>query len=434
MNFIIKVISNVIIYYLLLRYLNLKYRKRKNNLFCILFFFICILIVSCINLCDIPVLNLVSNLFFYNLFGYLFYDWHEIKEFLKDLIYFMILVLADSVCFFMTGLLYDNFGIQLVIFRTLASSILLILISFLANKIIMRTKINEIPYTEIIIFFMISLFNLLLILLVSAKYDYIINDSNKSFILLIVVGIVCVDLIIIHYLDYINKSYEMKKELISEQKHADLIIQHYKDLKKSNNETRHLIHDFKNHFQVVCAAYENGNEQLANKTISDFNFAYENVRNKYETGSDILNIILNEKFKMAVTNDIDFDFKQQQFDLSFISDFDMITIFGNLLDNALEANNQINISKNKFIHVSIYKVKEMAVINIANSCNNIISFNKKQIISSKNKNRGYGIQNIRKTIQKYDGDFLINISGNICDVIVSIPCLIKKADEISLIS
>ena len=53
-------------------------------------------------------------------------------------------------------------------------------------------------------------------------------------------------------------------------------------------------------------------------------------------------------------------------DLSFISDIDIITIFGNLYDNAIEAN--ICDFDYKYINTSIYQIKQTIIIRIENSC------------------------------------------------------------------
>lgn len=421
MIYIIRIISNLVIYYLLLHYLSTKYKYRRSKGFVNTIYFVGILLVSFINIYNIPMINLLSSLLLYNLLSYLLFSYHEIKEYFKDAIFYLILVFADSICFFITGLIYDGFGIKMIIFRSLASSIILIFVSVFTNKTILNTKIKNVPYTEIVIFFIITFFNLILILLLSAEYDYISNYFGEIFISFIVIGIVFIDLVIIHYLDYINKTHEMRNDLILEQKHADLVYQHYQDLSSSYEETRKLIHDFKNHFQIVCSAYASDNEELAKKTIDQFNLAYEKVKIKYKTGSDVLDIILNEKYKIACKEKIQFDFKQQFIDLSFISDFDMITIFGNLLDNAIEANDYQDCNTCKFINLKIYKIKEMIVINLINSCNNTISYENDKLVSSKNEKRGFGIINVKKTIDKYDGNFSIIVENYICTIIISIP-------------
>lgn len=421
MIYIIRILSNMVIYYLLLHYLSTKYKYRKSKIFINVTYFVGIILISFINIYNIPMINLLSSFVLYNLLSYLLFCYHDVKEYFKDIMFYLILVFADSICFFITGIIYDGLGIKMLIFRSLASSVILIFISIFANKTILQTKIKNIPYTEILIFFIITFFNLILILLLSVEYDYISNYFGEMFISFIVVGIVFIDLVIIHYLDYINKNYEMKNELILEQKHADLVYQHYQDLKFSYEETRKLIHDFRNHFQIICSAYASGNDLLAKQTIEQFNLAYEKVKIKYKTGSDILDILLNEKYKIACNAKIQFAFNQQFIDLSFISDFDMITIFGNLLDNAIEANDFQDCNLSKFINLKIYKIQEMIVLNLTNSCNNTISYEKDKLVSSKNKKRGFGLINVKKTIEKYDGNFSIKIENYECNIIISIP-------------
>lgn len=422
MIYIIKLITNFVIYYIFIQYFNLKYKLRVKRKYIFLLLISFVMIFSLINLVNIPVYNLLSSFLFFNLLSYILFESHSKNEYFKDSIFYILLVLVDSVCYFLIGLIYNGFAIDMVVYQSLASSILLFFIGFLASKIILRTEKMDIPYTEIFIFLIITLFSLLLILFFSAKYNYLIEFTNEQTILFFVIGIAVNDLIIIHYLEYINKNYEMKEQLIAEQKHIDLINQHYEDIKKSYEDTRKLVHDFNNHFQVICAAYESGNKELAEETISQYNIVYNNIKMQYITGSDILDIIVNEKSRRAKDLNIIFKFRQQQVDFSFIENFDLITIFGNLLDNAIEANEFQYKDIEKFIDVKIYKVNSMLVIKVDNSCKGQVVLKNSKLISTKSKNRGLGISNIIKSVKKYNGDLSTKLDQNIFYVVISIPC------------
>lgn len=140
---------------------------------------------------------------------------------------------------------------------------------------------------------------------------------------------------------------------------------------------------------------------------------------KYKSSSEILDMILYDKEREANKHNICFDFKMEIIDLSFISDIDIITIFGNLYDNAIEAN--ICDFDYKYINTSIYQIKQTIIIRIENSCINHLSYSGRKIKSTKNNHSGLGLNNIKRKLENYDGFFNISIQDNKCIVIISIP-------------
>lgn len=419
MNIYVYLFSNFIIHYILLKYLNHKYQLRKSKNYMIIIFVICITIISFVNLLGISILNLIVSLISYLLYGYAFFELHLFKDYMQDFLFFFLLILIDSLCFFITGVFYKELAIQLTIFRIIFSSILLLFLDTLITRVIKNIKTDNIPRFEWIIFLLSSIFSLFIIFILSKGYDVIKSQINEFIVFFLAIGVILIDIVIIHYLDYINKTFEVEKQLIDEKRQQELLYQHYLDIKKSNHETRELIHDIKNHIQTICSAYAINNTSLVEKLINQFNVSYEKVKIKYKTGSDILDIILNDKYYVFKTKKIDFKFKSQKVDLSFIKEFDMITIFGNLLDNSIEANESV--LGHKWIELFIYKVNNMLIIKNVNPCTNTIIEDKNTIISTKNSKRGYGISNIKKAVNHYSGDFYISIKDNKCTTLIIVP-------------
>ena len=114
---------------------------------------------------------------------------------------------------------------------------------------------------------------------------------------------------------------------------------------------------------------------------------------KYQSSSEILDIILMDKEKESEKNQIQFDFKMEIVDLSFISDMDIITIFGNLFDNAIEANE--NDEKNKYISTIIYQINETLIIRMENSCINLLKQTLNKIESTKASKKSCEFDNIK---------------------------------------
>lgn len=94
----------------------------------------------------------------------------------------------------------------------------------------------------------------------------------------------------------------------------------------------------------------------------------------------------------------------------FIEMIDITSIFSNLIDNAIEACNNINDKDiNKYITIKSTFIKGYYVIRCENSkMNKIIVKNNKIFTTKKDKFfHGLGIENIKSSVKKYDGELKI---------------------------
>lgn len=97
-----------------------------------------------------------------------------------------------------------------------------------------------------------------------------------------------------------------------------------------------------------------------------------------------------------------------------INDFDLCVIFGNLLDNALEACQKMPAGSNRFMKVHAHMVKKCLLIEVANS-----------MVPSGNQKDGIGLRNVRETAKKYNGTLQITTQDNIFRVSILLapaPC------------
>lgn len=412
-NFFVYGVSSGIINYLLFKELLINYELKKSKIETFILITLFTIMVTSVNLLKIPLLNLLTTLISYIFLKILLFNIPVLDEFGKDLINFFILVFLDSLSFFLSGLLYAD---NIAYFRTLTSSIIVLLLNTFLFSIFRYSRIEKIPKFEAILFLFISLFNVLLIYIFSLNY-FQMNKKYKILVLFIILGLVCITAIIFHYLEYINKNHELQNKIKLGKLEMKMMVQHYHDTKIQYQETRKLIHDFKNHMYALSLAYENNKIDLARSILQQFSEQCDNKKIKFITGSDILDIILNDKLLRCKELSIKFSFKTDGINLSWIKEFDIITIIGNLLDNAIEANTNEKIS-NKYIEMKLYQKNDMAVIKIKNSCNNHLKKINQVVYSTKKGHSGYGIENVKRTVEKYDGTFDIEIKESTCIVVI----------------
>ena len=126
-----------------------------------------------------------------------------------------------------------------------------------------------------------------------------------------------------------------------------------------------------------------------------------------DTNHSIVNAILNSKMREGKKKGIVFIVKINELKDICISDVDVVTILSNLLNNAMEACEQC---KDKLIKVKFVKESEKIIISVENAMKKEPVVIDGNYITSKIKDKdmhGIGIENILRTVEKYNGSYAI---------------------------
>lgn len=416
-NMLVYIITNGITVFILLNYLSERYQRKYNKHLYIVIFVIYLVCITIVNSLNTAILNLIFNFTIFITLDVIGYKKETIADYFRDIIYFFIHIFLDSIAYFLAGIIYYPHE-KIYIFRNLSASVVLLLSNMVVKKYLFQTEINNLPKKEILIYLIITVFCIFLIYTLSKDYDFLKDQFSKGIIIFIVIGQILIDLMIYYYLNFVGVSYKMNQLTIESNKRLALKNEYYKDLKKNYEENRKIIHDIKNYIDVLDKIYNTYSGKY-NSLKSQIIEKLDEQKIKYNSGSEILDIILADKDKKAFDKNIIFQFRMEILDLSFISEIDMITIFGNIYDNAIEANETVN--QNKYITTVIYQVNKMLIIRVQNSCNNYMKLSGNVVKSTKSGHSGLGITNIKNAIDKYDGIFNIDIIENRCTVLISIP-------------
>ena len=138
----------------------------------------------------------------------------------------------------------------------------------------------------------------------------------------------------------------------------------------------------------------------------------------YEYNSICENVVVDSIIKNTIeickSDNINFSYNISIGQDIIIKNIHLYIIFNNLLDNAIEACNNIqNREINKYINLNATVVNWNLVCSIENSKINKVEVDKHMKFKTLKKdkiNHGIGIENLKITISKYDGiiDFMIN--------------------------
>lgn len=130
---------------------------------------------------------------------------------------------------------------------------------------------------------------------------------------------------------------------------------------------------------------------------------YDGIMN---TGNEALDVILTEKSMKAQAGGITLSVIADGKALSFLSDAEIYSLFGNAIDNAMEATGKISDPAKRFISINVQRTNGFVLVCVKNSYEGEIAFDRKGIPETTKENKlyhGYGIKSINYITEKHDG-------------------------------
>lgn len=169
---------------------------------------------------------------------------------------------------------------------------------------------------------------------------------------------------------------------------------YYEEKMRDEERIKEIYHDMKNHLLLLEEEWGEKNS-TGIKNLRKEIAQYENY---YRTGNKFVDIILKDKFSKAAEYGIHIEDSVELIDIDFIEPLDFSTVFGNLLDNAIEACRLIEEPEKRQIFISSKRENNILVISIKN---NKVNGNSKNI--PKKVIHGYGLANVTAAVHKYGG-------------------------------
>ena len=190
--------------------------------------------------------------------------------------------------------------------------------------------------------------------------------------------------------------YELMKEKEKYSKESMEII------KRSNEELREFKHDLKNYLLPLQEAMETMPQSEMAKVWEKINQKIEDVQTLIQTGNSYVDSMINTKITLARSEKVDVKCTILS-KMEGIDDLEFCSVFGNLMDNAIEAERKVTEKKEIIIFVEekmgylrleIQNKIEKSVLNENSSLNT----------TKKDTSRhGIGHKSIKRTMQKVGG-------------------------------
>ena len=191
------------------------------------------------------------------------------------------------------------------------------------------------------------------------------------------------------------------------------------DLKEQLEIANHIIREENKQFQqskqnielinIKCHDLKHQIKNLMNKKMNDDELKeITNIINVYDSsiksGNEVLDIVLTEKMLECNTKSIYFTCVINGKKLNFMKENDVYSLFGNALDNAIEASMALEKDR-RVISLTSEEKNNLLIITLKNYTNQEPVFVDDMPITTKgNKNyHGFGTKSIKRIVEKYNG-------------------------------
>lgn len=239
------------------------------------------------------------------------------------------------------------------------------------------------------------------------------EDLTESKVITSVILLIVTNVTAFYLYDSLARNYIKHSKFVILQQEKELYNKQYEIMQNSTEELQKFRHDINNHFLAIyellsSEKYEDAKKQLINLTnLTKDKIIFSNSGNIIIDGlincklHNILKENIKIKTEIAVPKELNIDTT------------DIVTIIGNLLDNALTAIDSTE--KEKMLIIKIAFNKQRLIIHMSNSFSGDIICRNGKIITSKQEHwqHGYGLSNISRTVDKYNGYMETNYTESI---------------------
>lgn len=193
---------------------------------------------------------------------------------------------------------------------------------------------------------------------------------------------------------------------------------------KISKETMEIVnvkyHDLKGQIEELEKIVSKGDME---QSLADLRRQIGNYEYIAKTGNECLDVILTEKGLYCQKHGITLNYMADGEALGFMDKIDLVALFGNILNNAVEAVEKLTDPNRKIITLSVHRKENILYIASENYFVGKLSLKDNLPVTTKTDktSHGYGIKSIRNVVQKYGGSFVLACKDGVFSVNIAVP-------------
>lgn len=265
---------------------------------------------------------------------------------------------------------------------------------------------------------------LLVDVVLNAIVIYVDTDYNKIYnVIIAIYNILCC--ILVFYLQHsLIDIKDMQRELDAVSLLLSQAQQQYELKKEEINLINIKCHDMK--YRLNKYAAHGGIDEDTIAEITDMISIYDAT---VKTGNEVLDTILTEKSLKCQSSGINLTCMADCSDLDFVSGGDLYALFGNIVDNAMEAVAGVDDKEKMCISINVHTVGGCVSVVTQNYFKGEIVLGADGFPRTKKQDanmHGFGLRSISAIVKKYGGSLSFKADGEIFTVNVLLPVAAAK--------
>lgn len=200
----------------------------------------------------------------------------------------------------------------------------------------------------------------------------------------------------------------------------------YKMLEEQYSQAERLRHDLKNHLLALRGLWEEQAWEKLGDYLKRMEGSAQLGSNEEATGNRAVDALLYQKRKMTEDKGIDWECDVRIPKQCRINEFDLCVLFGNILDNAVEACERLQREARgqglqPFIRVRAGTVKKCFLLEVKNSMNAAEKQKGRMKEMENPQEHGIGLLNVSDVVRGYNGVMNTEMQNGIFDISVLLP-------------
>ena len=251
---------------------------------------------------------------------------------------------------------------------------------------------------------------------------YLTEDLILIFNIAICVLVLVMNFIFLMFREILSKEKYDNKELKEQNRIISMQIRNQNEVNEMYNSIRALKHDMNNHLSTMVNLVKKNEYDKLEEYIESVIGEVAEIE-AYQSGNSTIDAVIGSKTALAKKEGIHIELEMAVSEDLYIPAEHLSVVLGNLYDNAIDANLKIGETDKRYINIKILLKGDNLIIYFENAAEGEDSENKSLWLTTKKSSygHGFGIKNIDRIVQLYDGYCYRELKNNIFTCQIRIP-------------
>lgn len=214
---------------------------------------------------------------------------------------------------------------------------------------------------------------------------------------------------------------KMEDEKRMYQFEVQMLENSYEGVLKNYREKAILMHDVKNHLRTLHSMLDERPKEECQAYIMSLTGEIQKKWNAVWTNHKVLDLVLNMKFQEAEEAQIKVWCQSDDLSELKLDSVEICALFANLLDNAVEANENCSEEIERKIEIICRRQGSILVISISNSAEDGMESSKRMFSETTKQDKafhGFGMFSIENIIHNHCGHLEVKIQENMVKILI----------------